>query len=324
MLAVRTTTASWVSRSRSVTQCGRSVGARARAAAATPPSPRAVPRAARRDLRAGRTVRATRDRHRRRQRGEHNRSRAACNTDGLMPKDTGLPRADAEYDFSRARRRRALARLSARLRRADDVDHILPFEEVVQALGRIGERRLGEQTDLARLDRRDRRPLARVRPRRSGRPRRACASAGSASTSRNVRGQAMPPIDVYRIGDMHFVKDGHHRVSVAHALGYRDINAYVTEVLTAGRGGPRDPPAGPAAEEPRAPLLRPRAAAAGGAQAHPPERRVDLRGPGRGGRGVGLQGDPGPRSSRCHAARWRRRGSARSTSRWSRCSTRRS
>jgi hypothetical protein len=42
----------------------------------------------------------------------------------------------------------------------------------------------------------------------------------------------MPPIDVYRIGDMHFVKDGHHRVSVARALGHKDINAYVTEVLT--------------------------------------------------------------------------------------------
>ena len=42
----------------------------------------------------------------------------------------------------------------------------------------------------------------------------------------------MPPIDVYRIGDMHFVKDGHHRVSVARALGHKDIDAYVTEVLT--------------------------------------------------------------------------------------------
>ena len=27
----------------------------------------------------------------------------------------------------------------------------------------------------------------------------------------------MPPISVYRIGDMHFVEDGHHRVSVARA-----------------------------------------------------------------------------------------------------------
>ena len=42
----------------------------------------------------------------------------------------------------------------------------------------------------------------------------------------------MPPIDVYRIGELHFVKDGHHRVSVARALGHKDINAYVTEVLT--------------------------------------------------------------------------------------------
>src|SRR5215208_7254456 len=62
-----------------------------------------------------------------------------------MARDTGLPSADAQYDFSRARRRRALARLSARLRRADDVNHILPFEEVARALGRIGERRLGLQ-----------------------------------------------------------------------------------------------------------------------------------------------------------------------------------
>ncbi len=148
-----------------------------------------------------------------------------------MPKDTGLPRADAQYDFSRARRRRALARLSARLRRADDVDHILPFEEVVQALGRVGERRLGEQTipldsivgtvDRSReFDRAFRPTSQRVRER------------WERINLAQRRGQAMPPIDVYRIGDMHFVKDGHHRVSVAHALGHRDINAYVTEVLT--------------------------------------------------------------------------------------------
>ena len=42
----------------------------------------------------------------------------------------------------------------------------------------------------------------------------------------------MPPIDVYRIGDMHFVQDGHHRVSIAMATGQTTIDAYVTEVLT--------------------------------------------------------------------------------------------
>ena len=148
-----------------------------------------------------------------------------------MPKDTGLPRADAEYDFSRARRRRALARLSARLRRADDVNHILPFEEVAQALGRVGERRLGEQTipldsiigtvDRSReFDRAFRPTSQRVRER------------WERINLAQRTGKAMPPIDVFRIGDMHFVKDGHHRVSVARALGHRDINAYVTEVLT--------------------------------------------------------------------------------------------
>ena len=42
----------------------------------------------------------------------------------------------------------------------------------------------------------------------------------------------MPPIDVYRIGDLHFVQDGHHRVSVAVAHGDATIEAHVREVLT--------------------------------------------------------------------------------------------
>jgi hypothetical protein len=148
-----------------------------------------------------------------------------------MPRDTGLPREDAQGDFSRARRQRALARLSARLRRADDVNLILPFEEVVQALGRTGERRLGEQlipldsivgtVDRAREFDRSFRPTSqRVRER------------WQRINLAQRKGESLPPIDVYRIGDLHFVKDGHHRVSVARALGHRDISAYVTEVLT--------------------------------------------------------------------------------------------
>jgi hypothetical protein len=46
------------------------------------------------------------------------------------------------------------------------------------------------------------------------------------------RGEPIPPIDVYRIGDMHFVEDGHHRVSIAIATGAKTIEANVTEVLT--------------------------------------------------------------------------------------------
>jgi hypothetical protein len=44
------------------------------------------------------------------------------------------------------------------------------------------------------------------------------------------RGQPLPPISVFRIGDRHFVGDGHHRVSVAQALGMAAIDAEVTDL----------------------------------------------------------------------------------------------
>ena len=42
----------------------------------------------------------------------------------------------------------------------------------------------------------------------------------------------VPPIEVYRIGDAYFVKDGNHRVSVARQQGHKYIEAYVTDVQT--------------------------------------------------------------------------------------------
>ncbi|QQQ77253.1 chromosome partitioning protein ParB [Saccharothrix sp. 6-C] len=149
-----------------------------------------------------------------------------------MPRDTGFPRADAEHDFLRARRRQVMSRLAAWLRREpDDVNIMLPFHEVVEALGMLGERRLGLRVvrldsivgsvDRTRdFDRRFRPTSARVRERWQ---RLALAQR---------RGEAVPPIEVYRVGDLHFVQDGHHRVSVAHALGLEVIDAYVTEVVT--------------------------------------------------------------------------------------------
>jgi hypothetical protein len=38
-------------------------------------------------------------------------------------------------------------------------------------------------------------------------------------------GAALPPIEVYRVGGLHFVSDGHHRVSVAAAAGQKVIDA---------------------------------------------------------------------------------------------------
>jgi nucleotide-binding universal stress UspA family protein len=44
--------------------------------------------------------------------------------------------------------------------------------------------------------------------------------------------EGLPPIEVYQIGDVYFVRDGNHRVSVARQLGATHIQAYVTEVKT--------------------------------------------------------------------------------------------
>ncbi|KAA3665266.1 MAG: universal stress protein [Chloroflexi bacterium] len=41
-----------------------------------------------------------------------------------------------------------------------------------------------------------------------------------------------PPIDVYQVGEVYFVIDGNHRVSVARQLGSDSITAYVTEIKT--------------------------------------------------------------------------------------------
>ncbi|GAA1035366.1 MULTISPECIES: chromosome partitioning protein ParB [Amycolatopsis] len=149
-----------------------------------------------------------------------------------MTRPTGFPRADAENDFLRARRRQVLSRLSTWLRREpDDVNIMLPFHEVVQALGYVSEARIGTRVitldsivgtvDRSRdFDRRFRPTSARVRQRWE---RLALAAR---------RGEAIPPIEVYRIGELHFIIDGHHRVSVALAQGLSTIEASVIAVRT--------------------------------------------------------------------------------------------
>src|SRR5712691_1910162 len=146
--------------------------------------------------------------------------------------DTGFPRADVENDFARARRHQVLATLAHRLRRQPpDSDRILPLDEVVDALGWRGERYLGRQTirldtivgtvDSRRdFDRHFRPTTSRVRPR------------WEQLALAQRRGEAIPPVEVYRVGSLHFVSDGHHRVSIAAATGQQTIDAYVTEILT--------------------------------------------------------------------------------------------
>lgn len=44
--------------------------------------------------------------------------------------------------------------------------------------------------------------------------------------------EGVPPIELYKVDDVYFVRDGNHRVSVARELGAKTIEAHVTELPT--------------------------------------------------------------------------------------------
>jgi hypothetical protein len=145
---------------------------------------------------------------------------------------SGFPSQDAQHDFTRARRARLLSDVARRMRREpDDVGHILPFEEVVDALGRTGQVDRGLQVvpldaivgtvdRAADFDRGFRPTTTRLRSR------------WERIAAAQRRGEALPPISLFQVGELYFVRDGHHRVSVAKSLGRTDIDAYVIEVTT--------------------------------------------------------------------------------------------
>jgi hypothetical protein len=148
------------------------------------------------------------------------------------PRSTGLSGLDAQHDFIRARRQASVAKLVARFRgEPDDVAVVLPYEEVVEALGFTSERSIGLRVvpleHIVGSVGRQRDFDRRFRP-TSGRSRGRWEQIAAAAR----RGESFPAVDLVKVGQLYFVRDGHHRVSVARALGRSDIDAYVTEVKT--------------------------------------------------------------------------------------------
>jgi hypothetical protein len=147
-------------------------------------------------------------------------------------RDTGSPRADAEADFLRARRLQVITAMASRMALKDSEDRkALSFQEVVDALGRVDEVSVGRKSIpveqvVGSVDRvRDFDPQFRPR---SGRSRQRWERIAEAAR----RGESLPPIDVYQIGEMYFVRDGHHRVSVYRSLELPTIDADVRLVRT--------------------------------------------------------------------------------------------
>ena len=148
------------------------------------------------------------------------------------PRSTGLPGVDAQHDFLRARRRATISKLIARLRgEPNDVGVVLPYEEVIDALGFVSEHRRGytscrsirssarsieDATSIVSFA--PPRPLSRT----MGADRRRGVGAASRSRRSTWYGSATSTSSVTAITGCRSPR----------ALGHTDVDAYVTEVVT--------------------------------------------------------------------------------------------
>lgn len=163
--------------------------------------------------------------------------------------ETGFPQADARDDFDRARRRANWARLAgwlrgrpaARLQLLGEVAIAAPAE--AGSLGQAGwPGRAGRRPGLRRGGGDTLVPIGQIvgsvepavhfdacfRP-TSQLPR----ARFERIAARIRRGDGAEPVELYRCGGRYFVRDGHHRIAVARALGQREVWAAVTEVRAA-------------------------------------------------------------------------------------------
>jgi hypothetical protein len=131
-------------------------------------------------------------------------------------------------DFSRARRKAFFAQLGALLNRRPN--ELLSFEEVRARLSVRGQHYLGLQT--VPLDHIVGSEGRYVDFDRTFAPRHDATKFRWMSVDRaHHEDVALPAIELYKVGDIYFVKDGNHRVSVARLQGQADIDAVVTELV---------------------------------------------------------------------------------------------
>lgn len=137
-----------------------------------------------------------------------------------------------ERDFARARRKAFLRDILAHLRRRPGERELLSFEAVRRALKAQGASFGGYQPV----------PLAQIIGSATNRyhdfdraflPLQAHTKVRWQSIDQaKIDGVELPPVQLYQIGDYYFVRDGHHRVSVARERGEEFIDAEVIRVHT--------------------------------------------------------------------------------------------
>jgi hypothetical protein len=139
------------------------------------------------------------------------------------------PYEQSDRDFSRARRRAFLRKVGAYLRRDPGSNQLLSFEEVKGALGAVSQVYVGmREVPVSQIvgsvgrHRDFDRAFLPSKPDLGTRWRRIDEIMD--------RGEELPPVSLYKIGDVYFVQDGNHRVSVARQRGVEMIDAEVIEL----------------------------------------------------------------------------------------------
>jgi hypothetical protein len=139
------------------------------------------------------------------------------------------PQLAADHAFDHARQKAFLENVVSHLRGRSTT--LLPFEVIRSIIGPTSSHELGlQQIPIDRIvgsvgkyqefSRTFLPRLARDRARWKG----------VFVSTLDARGMA--PIEVYQVGEVYFVIDGNHRVSVARQLGVKLLEAYVTKLLT--------------------------------------------------------------------------------------------
>ncbi|MFO7170753.1 MAG: DUF4032 domain-containing protein [Chloroflexota bacterium] len=130
--------------------------------------------------------------------------------------------------FEEARRKAVVAGIMDLIQRRPS--EMLSFEEVRARLNVRGQRYLGHQTvpvsrivgSEGRYGDFDRRFLPRSN---------ALKNRWTRVNNAALQDINLPPVELYKIGDIYFVRDGNHRVSVARQQGQVEIDAIVTELV---------------------------------------------------------------------------------------------
>jgi hypothetical protein len=136
-----------------------------------------------------------------------------------------------DKDFVRARHRALAGRVASFFRGERERGELLSFDEVRRASRANGGLRLGRrEVDVSRIVG----SVGRYRQfDHNFMPKKASLQDKWKRVDRAfVRGEELPPVRLYKIGDAYFVEDGNHRVSVARYQGVEMIDAEVIEFLT--------------------------------------------------------------------------------------------